>query len=101
MVRGTTWRAGGTILASPNLQYQLIFQMDGNLVLYNTASGSAKQISNGPIGGSYRNWKLIFQMDGNFVMYNGGPVWNSVTQGKGDNLLLHDNGVVFVENASG
>ena len=59
-------------------QYFLIFQTDGNLVLYK--NGSQAIWSSGTAGsGATDAW---MQADGNFVIYNNGrPVWQSNTAG--------------------
>jgi len=52
-------------MASPNKKYVLIYQFDGNLVVYQQQK--ATQISNGPMKG--KEQFLILQNDGNFVLY--------------------------------
>jgi hypothetical protein len=72
---------GGTILDNGNLH--LLWQNDGNLVLYRNDGG-------GPVWGSGTDGKanqLCFQGDGNLVMYNGSTatpaVWATRTDGRG------------------
>lgn len=61
-----------------NGQYQLIFQTDGDLVLYK--DGGRAIWSSGTAGrGATELW---MQNDGNFVIYaNGRPIWLTSTQG--------------------
>ncbi len=77
----------GETLKSPNGQYQLILQNDGNLVLYN---GSKAIWSTGTQGKQGR--KLIMQSDGNLVLYGrGGPIWATNTSGNRDAYLKIQN----------
>lgn len=86
-------------LESSNKEYKLIYQTDGNLVLYN-AKGKALW-SSGTAGQTA--WKTYMQPDGNFVVYKAfhQPVWASNTE-KHTNckLVLEDNGslVIYDEN---
>lgn len=83
----------GQSLRSNNGQYNLIFQTDGNLVLYDTV-GNVKFTSN-----SHNRGGVIcsMQADGNLVIYDASsnPVWASNTAGKyakfldvGDDVVL-------------
>ncbi len=83
----------GSELISPNGEYNLIYQEDGNLVLY----GQNKKViwaSNSNNTG--KPGKAIMQNDGNFVVYNKDekPVWASETDKNGSNCIvqLNDNG---------
>ncbi len=89
---------------SPNSQFELKYQGDGNLVLY---SGPSPQwaINCWPtcadIGGPGR---AEMQHDGNFVVYNsqGVAVWASATDGNsGAYLSVHNDGRLIVYSASG
>jgi hypothetical protein len=89
---------------SPNGQFELKYQNDGNLVLYEGAS-ARWAINCWPncidIGGA-NNAKM--QYDGNFVVYNasGIPVWASGTDGNpGAYLAVHDDGRLIVYSAGG
>jgi len=79
-------RAGGELapgqkLVSPNAQYTLAMQTDGNLVLYASA-GKVLWVERG-IPGAY----ATMQDDGNFVLYSpaaaGKALWSTGTTGKG------------------
>lgn len=86
--------ADQAIMQSPNGNYKLFYQGDGNLVLKNKA--------NTPIWATMTNGKastkVFFQTDGNFVMYNGNtPIWGAQCHGKGGALLkLQDDGNLVV-----
>ncbi len=62
----TSYKTGSAIY-SPNLLYKLIFQPDGNLVLYETLSGNPKWASGTNNKGGTA---LSIQEDGNVVIYN-------------------------------
>lgn len=79
-------------LVSPNGQYRLYMQGDGNLVLRNVATQRALWAS-GTNGKSAI--KLVLQTDGNLVLYtaSGTPVWSTATVGQSsDSLRVNDNG---------
>lgn len=67
----------GQSLYSPNRKYRLIYQSDGNLVLYRNADEFAlwSTKTHGQSAG-----KLIMQTDGNLVVYNARqrPLWASI-----------------------
>ena len=71
----------------------LVFQADGNLVLYRDM-GSAQTVlwNSGTSRGNCANCYATFQSDGNLVLYqNGSPYWSSgITGGSGDTLKLSD-----------
>lgn len=79
--------------------YQLDFQSDGNLVLYNAAraplwnSGTAQKGAN----------RLAMQSDGNLVIYAGNtPLWSSGTAGNPSAALrVQSDGNVVLYNAAG
>lgn len=95
---GASYAAGATLLS--NELVSLVFQGDGNLVLYKQTGGGATPLwASNTVGrgGS----KVTFQGDGNLVMYTSGgaPVWASNTNGQGVktlalqsdcNLVLYD-----------
>jgi len=82
-------------LKSKNGLFSLIFQDDGNLVLYKSgiiAKWTTKTEKKNTI-------KCIFQNDGNFVLYsNNGPLWASMTDGTGNFLILQDDGNLVIYN---
>jgi cell wall-associated NlpC family hydrolase len=77
----------GQYLMSPNGQYQLIMQTDGNLVLYRGSTALWSSGTGGDDGAT-----VTMQTDGNLVLYlNGVAKWNSNTAGfSGDFLQLQD-----------
>jgi prepilin-type N-terminal cleavage/methylation domain-containing protein len=102
----TILASGGSLsvnqkLTSPNNQYYLIMQGDGNLVLY-TAANVPLWASN--TGGTPSTLALMQKGDGNFVVYtaSGSPTWASNTSGNpGAYLSLNNNGVLAIYTASG
>src|SRR5260370_41701009 len=67
-------------VVSNNGRFQLTMQSDGNLVLYDNASGRKNLWSSGTQGQAVNN--CIMQSDGNLVIYGfPNPVWDSGTQG--------------------
>lgn len=88
----------GNILFSTSQNYQLIYQADGNLVVY-------KAETQEPIWASKtqgnRAWRTYMQDDGNFVVYtdHAKPVWQSGVYGsqyKGSKLFLEDTGKLVI-----
>ena len=91
----------GGRLQSPNRQFLLIYQDDGNLVLYDQRSGAVKWASNtdGATAG-----RAALQRDGRFVVYDaeGTPRWTSGSgPGRGAVLVLQDDGNVVVRGQDG
>jgi surface antigen len=88
-------------LHSPNGQYQLWMQGDGNLVEYRNGKALWDPTNPGTAGhpGAY----AVLQGDGNFVVYPPGwYAWSSTTQGNsGDHLNLQDDGNLVIYSASG
>lgn len=89
---------------SPNMKYYLIFQSDGNLVLYPTGKDSAEWSS-----ATYGNSSAILsiQKDGNVVIYSNSTkskvLWKSDTGGdnKSTFLMADDNGYVAIYTNNG
>ena len=78
-------------LTSKNGSFILIYQNDGNLVLFKKGVG-VKWATNIP-----NTTKCIFQSDGNFVLYaNNVAVWASGTNGLGSYLILQDDGNLVI-----
>ncbi|MEP7192267.1 MAG: hypothetical protein ABI903_05325, partial [Actinomycetota bacterium] len=80
-------------LTSPNHQYELIMQGDGNLVVYR--SGGVAVWSSSTSGAN----TVIMQGDGNLVIYRSGgvAVWSSGTVGKaGAYVRMQDDGNVVI-----
>lgn len=80
----------GDSLISSNGAYRLVFQSDGNLVLY-AANGTVIWASGTQGSGADR---FVFQRDGNLVIYRGSEaIWSSASQGSSATaLVLKDNG---------
>lgn len=85
---------------SPNGQYELLMQDDGNLVLYgpNGATWATGTVGSGAVS-------LNMQSDGNLVLYTSAakPVWASNTAGAGAgyNLVMQGNGILVIRNSTG
>jgi hypothetical protein len=96
---GDTLNAGemlkrGDYLTSDNQQYSLLFERDGNLILY--AGKRVLWTTNTQGQGAE---KCVMQRDGNFVLYlrNEQPVWATNTAGKpGSFLVLQNDGNLVV-----
>ncbi len=100
----TCFNRGATLLQTDRAR--LVFQGDGNLVLYR---GGSPLWASGKKEGATR---VCFQMDGNLVIYNTGTaLWSTQTNGLGGitlslqsdcNLVISgDNGVVWQTNTGG
>ncbi len=85
-------------IESPNREYALVFQGDGNLVLY---QGSRDLWSSGThgLGGT----SAVLQGDGNLVIYGpDGAIWSSGTQGNdGAHLELRNSGELVIVSSDG
>ncbi len=91
----------GQWLTSANGRYRLLYQSDGNLVLYDDVDRTAPWASN--TGGTSAG-QAIMQSDGNFVVYNAQVVglWGSGTAGNANaRLLLQNDGNLVVYRADG
>jgi Ricin-type beta-trefoil lectin domain-like len=85
---------------SANGNFTLIFQQDGNLVVYDR--------NNNPLWATGTHGKkasrCVMQKDGNLVLYDifKSPIWASNTHGhEGALLVLHDNGSLAVHSQEG
>ncbi len=89
---------GGALL-SGNERYKLVFQSDGNLVLYYfTKAIWASHTTN------KQAVKLVMQKDGNLVLYksNGVAVWSTKTAGGGGSVLrLQSDGNLVIYRSNG
>jgi len=87
----------GQELLAVNKQHSFKFQLDGDLVVYDNATGRSLWSSN--TKGSQAD-HLVMQDDGNLVLYTkaGSPVWQSMTGStQGDYfLLLQDGGNLVI-----
>ena len=93
LVQGATLGSGQS-LASPNGQYKLVMQGDGNLVEY---FGSTVVWASGSSGAGAT---AVMQGDGNLVVYNAAkaPVFATGTSGhSGAYLVLGDDGTVDID----
>lgn len=91
---GQELRAGES-LTSKNGAYVVIFQSDGNFVLYR--KGGAAIWDSGTAGSGAK--RAVMQTDGNFVLYNfaGRPLWDTKTAGrKGAFLAVQNDGNVVI-----
>ena len=84
-------------ITSPNGEFSLVMQGDGNLVEYDGATPAWSSGTN--TAGSV----VEMQTDGNFVIYSGSVYkWQSGTSGNpGAYLVLGNNGILTVDSASG
>lgn len=92
---GTTVEANSYI-ESPNHQFQLWMQTDGNLVLYNLANGAAEW-SSGTYG--QPGLRAVMQSDGNLVLYDdaNSPHWASNTENRPLSFLnVQDDGNLVI-----
>jgi hypothetical protein len=91
----------GQSIASANGCYAVVYQPDGNLVLYRTGSTNALWASN--IFGSSAG-RAIMQTDGNLVVYDASAtaVWASNTAGNSASWLnVQDDGNVVIYRTNG
>jgi hypothetical protein len=89
----------GQSISSANGRYTLVYQGDGNLVLYGPGGALWASNTNGqPVG------VAIMQGDGNLVIYGPGGtvVWASNTDGNpGARLVVQDDGNVVIYRTDG
>ena len=99
---GATMTAG-QYLQSPNGQYTLWMQGDGNLVEYNAAGTPLWDPPPPTQTGGHPGAYAVLQSDGNFVVYPpSGALWASYTQNNpGDHLSLQDDGNLVIYSAAG
>ena len=104
VARGAGYALGATVLA--NELMTLVFQGDGNLVLYRGTGADADALWASGTDGKGAS-KLAFQGDGNLVIYasHGGkdvPIWASNTAGQGvATLALQDDCNLVLYDAAG
>ena len=83
---------------SPNKKHYVVFQADGNLVVYTPDKKPIWATGTQNKGGS----DCIFQEDGNLCVYAGDRyLWGSGTNGKAEKLRLLDSGQFQALDASG
>lgn len=82
-------------LTSPNGEYSLLYQLDGNLVLYRRDQGAIwASHTDGQSAG-----RVLMQLDGNLVIYDAAdrPLWASGTEGHdGAMVQLQDDGNLVI-----
>jgi hypothetical protein len=91
----------GQSLISTDGRYRLVYQGDGNLVLYDAVDRSAPW-SSGTAG--WTTGQVVMQTDGNFVIYDGSnrPRWMSGTAPNANTrLVLQGDGNLVVYTADG
>lgn len=89
----------GTQIGSPNGRYRLIYQTDGNLVLYGPRRALWASDTNGRFPGV-----AIMQTDGNLVIYGlrNEVIWSSGTWGNPDSfLIVQDDGNLVIYRPDG
>jgi hypothetical protein len=88
MPAGARLRAGQSI-TSPNGRYQLVYQGDGNLVLYDQSTRQALWWT----GTTGAGGQVALQTDGNLVVYNAQStaLWFTGTAGNTDAFLALQN----------
>jgi hypothetical protein len=88
----------GACLLSPDHDYEVTMQADGNLVLYYEPSGSALWASNTGVQGSY----ATLQTDGNLIVNSSsGLHWDAGSSAISSALALQDDGNLIVYGLSG
>ncbi|MFT3923204.1 MAG: hypothetical protein QM778_11790 [Myxococcales bacterium] len=101
-IKGITLKSGsvmpaGTSFQSPNNTYQLIYQTDGNLVVYALSPTKKALWASGTQG--VPPGKVIMQSDGNLVIYkpDGAAAWSTKTNGNtGAFLSMQDDNNLVV-----
>jgi len=83
---------------SPNKNFYLTFQNDGNLVIYNKRNNAAIWDSKTTNSGQ----KALMQYDGNLVIYNANniAVFSTNTKNRGNILMMQDDGNLVIYNKS-
>ena len=85
-----TWKQNDVMLVSDNKKYSLVFQVDGNLVLYKYSTIPLWHTNTYNKGAT----SVRLKRDGNLVVYKGnGGLWSSNSFNKGgETLFLQDDG---------
>jgi len=98
LARSTTTMFGGESLSSPNGRYRMLFQPDGNLVVYADGGRVVWASASSAPGG-----RFVSQSDGNLVIYSasGRPVWASNSGGIGGTTLVMQDDGNLVDYVSG
>jgi hypothetical protein len=102
---GTALYAGQTLnpgqqLTSPNGQYRLAVQYDGNAVVYGPGNSVLAQTYSGGLGAA----RLVMQTDGNLVLYRNSDnavLFNTATMGTGAyKIVMQDDGNLMMTTAA-
>lgn len=88
----------GQTIISPNKQYSLTHQLDGNVVIYYLPQ--KKAIWNTSTHGK-QTTHLIFQYDGNFILYNNYEVVWALNYYGGNTLTFSDDSNLIIRNING
>lgn len=90
-------------LRTPDGKFALVFQRDGNLVLYRNYPDATRKALWASATNGRRAEVCILQADGNLVIYgpDGEYVWDSNTSAPGGRLELHGGGDLAIHAASG
>jgi hypothetical protein len=90
--------AAGQSLVSPNARYRLLYQTDGNLVLYDDVERTPAWASHTGATPPGSTW---LQGDGNLVIYDGQGVvrWASGTTGASRLVVQNDGNLVLYDTA--
>lgn len=100
VLRGGSQLSPGQQIWSPDGRYRLIFQTDGNLVIYRSDGQPVWWTGTHGISPG----AAVMQSDGNFVVYNAAnePRWHTHTYGNpGAYLSLQNNGAFVINTANG
>ena len=89
----------GASIRSTNGRFRLLYQTDGNLVLYDDVRQQPLW-SSGTTGGV---GTALMQLDGNFVIYGPDrvPLWSTATSGPGNYMVLQNDGNLVVYSPHG
>ncbi len=99
----------GSYIASPNRNFYLVMQVDGNLVMYSSSSFSSDRVvwqtnTNGKGTAPYR---AALQKDGNLVVYDSlnKALWGAAAEGRGSGsgyrLQVQDTGCLSIFDGKG
>jgi hypothetical protein len=91
----------GATIRSPDNRYRIVYQTDGNLVIYDDVLGTAPW---GSRTGGTAPGRVIMQNDGNLVIYDaaGRGIWGTGTTGNPDAFaVLQNDGNLVVYSAAG
>jgi hypothetical protein len=97
---GTVDLSQGDSVSSDNNEVTLMFQTDGNVVLYNNDTGEA--LWNTRTAGRTEATRFIMQSDGNLVLYAGStPLWNAGIISPNARLAVQDDHNLVIYSTGG